>query len=189
MREIFLPGKREENKMLGGFGHGGLSLFCSDSRAYELDCVFRVSGGVFLSPFPFFLCPNSPLCMTPASSREPQNTIPMVPSFSRVGLPVENTCGGKNTKITLLSLRGNPFRDGERPELFFFLLLFVDWTIINFCWEFIYYWRGFFSMWVFGSIVEGQMGIAAWVDFWVFHSAPSVYVEPAPCYFFSPMTL
>lgn len=119
MREIFLPGKREENKMLGGFGHGGLSLFCSDSRAYELDCVFRVSGGVFLSPFPFFLCPNSPLCMTPASSREPQNTIPMVPSFPRVGLPVENTCGGKNTKITLLSVRGNPFRDGERSELFF----------------------------------------------------------------------
>lgn len=46
--------------MLGGFGHGGLSLFCSDSWAYELDCVFRVSGGVFLSPFPFFSLPESP---------------------------------------------------------------------------------------------------------------------------------
>lgn len=52
--------------------------------------------------------------------------------------------------------------------------------------------RLFFSMWVFGSIVEGQMGVAAWIDFWVFDSTPSVYMselEPAPYWFFSPMTL
>lgn len=33
------------------------------------------------------------------------------------------------------------------------------------------------------------MGVAAWIDFWVFDSTPSVYIselEPAPYWFFFP---
>lgn len=123
MRDIFLPGKREENKMLGGFGHGGLSPFCGDGKAYELDCMFM--GLWRCVPFFFSIFSLPEFHTTPSSSRKPQNTIPMIPSFPRLGLPVENTCGGKNTKITLLSLRGNPFRHGERSELFFFFYSFL----------------------------------------------------------------
>lgn len=125
MRDIFLPGKREENKMLGGlwawwafpllWWWQGLWVRLHVYGSLEV-CSFLLSI--------FFPCPNSPLHTTPSSSRKPQNTIPMIPSFPRLELPVENTCGGKNTKITLLSLGGNPFRHGERLELFFFFTPF-----------------------------------------------------------------
>lgn len=133
MREIFLPGKRKEGMMLGGFGHGGLSPFCGDGRAYELDCMFM--GLWRCVPFSFSIF-SLPKFLPPYDTNFIQGTSEqnsMVPLFPGVGLPVENTCGGKNTKVTLLSCRENPFRDGERWELFFFLLLVADWTIVNFC--------------------------------------------------------
>lgn len=90
--------------MLSGFGHDGRSpSVLVVGLVGETDCL-RLSGGVFFISFPF-LPPPRPIKLS--LSRGPQDTISTVLSFARVGLPLGNTCGGKNTKITRSQSPGN----------------------------------------------------------------------------------